>query len=178
MPGWSKTIYLPNGVGINDEANKLKENKTIDILIVGNKNPDLAHQIFLKIKKDNIHVDIIDGWISKKDFQNKLAKSHISVHLPKIVEEHYIPGVEAMMLESLVIIPDCVGNRSYSKHMKTCFITEYSLDGMLIAIEYMLKLNDEEKQNILLNAIKSSEVFLLNKEKSALYKILNFVEKI
>lgn len=168
-----QTIYLPNGVGITEEAEQLKKNKQIDVLVVGNKNPDMAKLIGNKVNKTNLKIDIIDKWISKEEFQKKLALSRISVHCPKAIEEHYIPGVEAMMLDSLVIIPDCVGNRSYSIDKKTCLLSSYDLTGLTAALSTVLEMSDDERNIILRNARESSKVFEIQKEKEQLLKILN-----
>ncbi len=168
-----ETIYLPNGVGINSEALKLQADKKFDLLIVGNKNPALANEIFAKVKHFDLHTEVINGWISKEDFQNKLALSRISMHLPKVVEEHYIPGVEAMMLDSLVIIPDCVGNRSYAKHLETCFVTEYSLVGMLHALQQVLEMDEAKKAQLCINATQASEIFQIQHEHKTLLEILD-----
>lgn len=172
------TIYLPNGVGIDPNAKKLITRKDIDILLVGNKNPLMAHELLSKLKHCNAQVEIIDKWISKTDFQKLLARSKISVHLPKVVEEHYIPGVEALMLDSLLIIPDCVGNRSYSKHLETCYLTEYSVESMIKAIQYMYDISSANKNNILTNAKKASTVFEMKHESKVLKKILKMTSKI
>ncbi len=168
-----KTIYLPNGVGITEEAQNLQSNKKFDLLIVGNKNPSLAREIFSQAKHLDLVIEVIDGWISKEAFQNKLAQSRISMHLPKMVEEHYIPGVEAMMLDSLVIIPDCVGNRSYSQHMKTCVVAEYSLTGMLDALKQVLEMDLITKKQLHFNASKHSELFRIEYEQNTLLEILD-----
>lgn len=172
------TIYLPNGVGIKSTARKLLQSKNIDILLVGNKNPIMAHEILNRLNYPNAKIEIIDRWISKTDFQNLLARSKISVHLPKIVEEHYIPGVEAMMLNSLVIIPDCVGNRSYSKHEDTCYVADYNTDAMTTSIDYVFNMSKEDKLKLITNAKEHSFMFEIEHEAKELEKVLNMTEQI
>lgn len=171
-----ETIFLPNGVGIFDEAKTQVNNKTSDLLIVGNKNPAMARQLLTKINHLNLRIEVIDSWISKKDFQIKLAQSRVSVHLPKVVEEHYIPGVEAMMLDSLVIIPDCVGNRSYSKHMETCYVSEYNVEKMAHSIYAVINLENETIQNLLTAAKVKSKSFTMENEKQVVLDALKLTE--
>jgi hypothetical protein len=171
-----ETIFLPNGVGIFEEAQNLTHKKIYDILIVGNKNPTMASQLLMKLTHLNLKIEVIDGWIGKQEFQIKLAQSHLSVHLPKQVEEHYIPGVEAMMLDSLVIIPDCVGNRSYSKHMETCFVSAYDVESMVNSISSVFNLNTETKKQILNNAKNESTLFSLENESKVILSALKMTE--
>lgn len=172
-----ETIYMPNGVGISDEALTLKNNKTIDVLIVGNKNPDMANQFLSEIKNLNLNIEVINGWISKKEFQMKLAQSKISIHLPKQVEEHYIPGIEAMMLNSFVIIPDCIGNRSYSQDRGTCIITPYDLVGFKTALNHVLTISDNEFKGIVQFAKESTHQYSMEIENESLYKALKLSDK-
>lgn len=172
-----ETVYMPNGVGISDKALTFKNHKTIDVLIVGNKNPSLANQLVNEIKDQNLKVEVIDGWISKKDFQIKLAQSKISIHLPKQVEEHYIPGIEAMMLNSLVIIPDCIGNRSYSINQKTCVMASYDLAGFLTALQYVKSIPVNEFKDIVQCAKKSTHQYSIKIERESLYKALKLSDK-
>jgi hypothetical protein len=172
-----KTIYLPNGVGIFEEAENLKNDKKYDILIVGNKNPIMARELLSEIKHLNVNIEVIDSWISKKEFQIKLAQSHMSVHLPKKIEEHYIPGVEAMMLDSLVIIPDCIGNRSYSKHNETCYISEYNIESMAKTIYSMIDISENLKKQLLKNAKKESKLFTLENERDVILRALKMTTK-
>ncbi len=172
-----ETIFLPNGVGIFEEAHNLKHQKIYDVLIVGNKNPPMANELLAKLNQLNARIEVIDGWISKKEFQIKLAQSHLSVHLPKQVEEHYIPGVEAMMLDSLVIIPDCVGNRSYSKHMETCFVSAYDTESMANAINEVCAMDEAVKNRLIKNAKQESGLFTLENERAVVLKALKMTEQ-
>jgi len=92
------------------------------------------------------------------------------------VEEHYIPGVEAMMLDSLVIIPDCVGNRSYSKHMETCYLTSYDVKSITNSIFALHKLDSSTKKQILKNAKKESELFTLENEREVILQALKLTD--
>ena len=155
----------------------LKNDKKYDILIVGNKNPIMARELLSEIKHLNVNIEVIDSWISKKEFQIKLAQSHMSVHLPKKIEEHYIPGVEAMMLDSLVIIPDCIGNRSYSKHNETCYISEYNIESMAKTIYSMIDISENLKKQLLKNAKKESKLFTLENERDVILRALKMTTK-
>lgn len=175
-----ETIYMPNGVGVSEEASTQKNNKIIDVLIVGNKNTDLANQLFNEIQNLNlnIEVEVINSWISKDEFQIKLAQSKISVHLPKQVEEHYIPGIEAMMLNSFVIIPDCIGNRSYSLDQETCVISPYDLHGFKTALNQVLSLSDDEFNRIVQHAEESTHQYSMAIERVSLYKALKLAVRL
>jgi hypothetical protein len=170
-----KTIYLPNGVYINENVSKLKNDKKIDLLIVGNKNPVLAQQIYSSFKHSSLNLVLLDKWMPKEGFQQMLAESKISVHLPKLVEAHYIPAIEAMMLNSLVVMPDCIGNRTYAKHLNTCYLSDYNLESLVHSIQSALEMQPEITDTIILNAQIESKAYSMNQEKSGLLNILNML---
>lgn len=172
-----ETIYMPNGVGISETALAAKYRKTIDILIVGNKNPGLANKLYKEIKGLDKKIVVINNWISREDFQIKLANSKLSLHLPKKEEVHYIPGIESMMLDSFVIIPDCVGNRSYSRNHETCVIVPYNIAGFKTALDQVLSISSDDFKKIILNAAKSTYQYSMDIERESLYKALKLVNR-
>ncbi|WP_223786933.1 hypothetical protein [Marinicella meishanensis] len=169
------TIYMPNGVGICPTAAQAAQQKTIDVLVVGNKNPCAARAIHEQIKSFAGRVQVIDGWIEKTEFQRLLARSKVSLHLPKQVEEHYIPGIEAMMLESFLIIPDCIGNRSYSLDPACCRVTTYDNDALVQTLKSVLALPPAEFEAVIQAAKSSTAVYAIEAERVALMNAFNLI---
>jgi glycosyltransferase involved in cell wall biosynthesis len=51
-----------------------------------------------------------------------MARARVTVHLPLRREGAYLPALESMALGSLVVCPDCVGNRSFCRDGETCLV--------------------------------------------------------
>lgn len=54
--------------------------------------------------------------------------------LPLESEGFYLPGLEAMALGSLLVMPDCGGSREYARNGENCLMPVRSLDAMAAAV--------------------------------------------
>ena len=50
-------------------------------------------------------------------------------------EGFYLPALEAMALGSLVICPDCIGNRSFCLPGRNCFRPNYDLNSVIDSVQ-------------------------------------------
>lgn len=165
-------FVVPNGLNLREMPPPyFIETKEIDILIVGIKKPRMASDLFDKIinKYNTAKVECIDRLMPRVDFLKKLRSSIITICLPKIEEGFYLPALEAMYYESIVICPDCIGNKSFCIHGVTCLIPtkytlEYILDSLTIAYNYLE--NDKKhilglaKDKVLENSAMEEKLFL------------------
>ncbi len=170
-----KTVYLPNAVEKVHQDNKQWHEKTTEILIVGIKNPEMAVKLAKTLSND-FKLKVVDRWMCKYDFQETLNNSQITIHLPKEIEAHYIPAIESMLYGSIVIIPDCVGNRSYAKHMDTCVMAEYNLESLLKAVKLALSMGVDEKFSMIKKGQLIVEQFSFDKERIRLLDIFNSLD--
>jgi len=108
--------------------------KSIQLYILGKKNPKLAGLIETWAKSQNINVKADLGLVSRADVFNNFASAEVSLVLPNPTEGFFLPGIEAMALSERVIVPDCVGNRGYCQPNTNVTICSYSIDGCKEAI--------------------------------------------
>lgn len=165
-------LYVPNGVYVMQELKSINIVKDIDLLIVGQKNPDMATELMNHLSQLDLKIDCIDYWIDRNEFQNKIAKSKISIHLPKKIEAHYIPAIESMMLNSLVIMPNCIGNETYAKHKKNCIITQYDIESIYNCLKNTLELPSEDLERIITQARRDAQFFNVEREKMRINQAL------
>lgn len=165
-------LYVPNGVHVPPEFQYSKINKEIDVLIIGQKNPIMANQLLGQLSHLDLNVRCLDSWVDKYDFHHNLAKSKISIHLPKKVEAHYIPAIESMMLNSLVIMPNCIGNETYAKHNQNCIITKYDVQSIYGRLKRILDLSSEKFNEIINQARKDAQFFSIEQEKLHINEVI------
>ncbi len=166
-------LYVPNGVSTEGIEFIEDEDKTYDVAVVGQKNPSLAKEIYVNLKRLNLKVILLDNWLSKKEFQERLADVKFTIHLPKAVEAHYIPAIESMMLGSVVIMPHCTGNASYAINLETCLVTEYTLESIVEATVKAQKLNKELLNSIKNRAFHATQLFSMRSERKNIERALN-----
>jgi glycosyltransferase involved in cell wall biosynthesis len=90
--------------------------------------------------------------------------------LPHKTEGFYLPALEAMYLKTLLICPDCIGNRSFCIDAVTCFAPNYITDDIILAVKNGLLLDNKERALLVDKAYEYGQASTLQKERE---KFLN-----
>lgn len=167
---------IPNGIDTTlFPKQKHFHDRTVDFLIVGTKKPELAlkieqqlYELFLDKK-----IKTITDWIPRKDLLDLFSDSKVSVFLPQEKEGFYLPALEGMALKTIVICPDCEGNRSYCKNGLNCIIPSYKLNGIMASIKTAFNMNFTEIKNMIENAYLTSSSHNIDAEHKSFLNILN-----
>jgi glycosyltransferase involved in cell wall biosynthesis len=172
---------IPNGIDTTlFPKQKPYHDRNIDILIVGIKKPDLALQIEQQIcnLKLNKKTHTVTDLIPRKDFLDLLSDSKVAVFLPFDKEGFYLPALEGMALGTIVICPDCLGNRSFCKNGINSIVPFYFVDGIMDSIKTALNMNRNEINNILDSANATSNHHNIDNEHQSFLKILTFANNL
>lgn len=174
---------IPNGVDLESFEKKIPDaQKKIDILILAIKNPELG----LELEKDilnmlnlsNFNILTIINLMPRAKFLSLVIESKICVFLPNYTEGFYLPALEAMALESLVVCPDCIGNRSFCLDQVNCLRPGYDKQSILDAVYKGIMMSSSDRQGIILNAKKIAEKHSLASERESFYSILDNIKNI
>lgn len=167
---------IPNGLETKlFPEQKPYHDRTVDILIVGIKQPDLALKIeqqLCKLKLDK-KIKNLTELIPRKDFLDLLTDSKVTVFLPLDLEGFYLPALEGMALKTFVICPDSKGNRSYCIKDDNCLAPIYTLDGIMDSIKSTLIMELSEINNKLDVANSTINNHNIEIEHQSFLKILN-----
>ncbi len=148
-----------------------------NLLIAGLKQPSLAINLqkYLNIK----NVKVLTNPLPRKDFLNIMNQAKITVFLPSSYNEgFFLPALEGMVLNTIVICPDCVGNRSFCKHDVNCLMPEYNIAGILTMIDIASSMSDSKRQTMLNNAKQTTKQYTLIQEQQNFLNILDNVKNI
>jgi glycosyltransferase involved in cell wall biosynthesis len=190
---------IPNG--LDDNIYKLKKDlrRDIDILIVGNKQPTMARELrgrlcfgrffrqrlvllysllFYLRRHLNKRIKLLYNLLPRQEFLNILGRSKITVFIPNPTEGFFLPALEGMAMETLVICPDCVGNRSFCLDNVNCFRPKYDVLEISKSIHTALNLTDEQKKQMITQGAKTAGKHNLSKERESFLHILNNLPKI
>jgi glycosyltransferase involved in cell wall biosynthesis len=132
-------LVIKNGLDTKDLPAK-KSIKDIKLLIAGYKQPSLAAQVHESLKKSGIEAHLLTRMIMRSDYLSLVARSAITLFLPCQSEGFYLPALEGMGLETLVICPDCIGNREFCLDMQNCISPIYSLEEIVSACHKAIKI--------------------------------------
>lgn len=168
-------FIIPNGIDLNYVRSFIRNrsDRKTDLLIAGLKNPELAFEIAQKIKRPGIRIQCITQNITRDDFLEKVGSSRVTLFLPFAHEGFYLPSLEGMALETLVVCPYFTGNRQLYHDGHNCFNPEYSLDPVLNAIQSALDMPDIEVTRMLHNARQSAFFHNIEEERKMYHHILH-----
>jgi len=164
----------PNGIDIQPLP---EVNHSYDLLIAGLKQPDLAKKLsdFLALK----NIKILTHQLPRTEFLTTINQAKITVFLPSTYDEgFFLPALEGMALNTMVICPDCIGNRSFCKHNFNCLMPDYTFDGLVAMINLALSMPKVNQQIILANAKQTSEKYTIIKERQKFLDILDNISQI
>jgi len=172
---------IPNGIDTTlFPKQKPYHDRNVDILIVGIKKPELALQTEQQIcnLKLNKKTHTLTDLMPRKDFLDLLSDSKVAVFLPFDKEGFYLPALEGMALGTIVICPDCLGNRSFCINGINSLVPFYSVDGIMDSTITAFNMNRNEINNILDSASSTSNQHNIDTEHLSFLEILTLADNL
>jgi len=164
-------ITNTNGIDLTELPTLIE--KDIPLLIAGLKNPVLANEIYGRLMEINIPCRVITQYLPRKDYLSLLARAEVALFLPNNTEGFYLPALEAMYLKTLVICPDCIGNRGFCIDGETCFKPKYNVEKIIQAIKHAFSLSENKQDALLKKGYEISKKATLFSERDAFLHILS-----
>ena len=139
-------VTIPNAVDVGSVRGRSRADRDIDVLVVANKQPDVGRSITSALCATVDRVRLVDRAQPRAAFLDLLGRARVTAFLPNPTEGFYLPALEGMALGTLVVCPDCVGNRSFCLHGENCQRPLYDEASLLAATVAMLSLGAEEAE--------------------------------
>ena len=119
-------------------------NKTTDLYILANKQPELGHKLNTWAKKLGMNTQIHDTTTERNIVHNAMTKARVTVALPHTTEGFYLPGIEGMWASDMVVVPNCVANKEYHHSWSNLLIPEYSLNEIKSSVKHAMNIKGIE----------------------------------
>ena len=119
-------VTIENGVEIGHITATMEPSVRSGVFVAGYKAPDMGRAIAVRLRQ-SVDVDLAEAFVPRDEFFRRVARARLCVLLPHAKEGFYLPALEAMALGTPVIVPDCVGNRSFCLNGLTCLVPEFSV---------------------------------------------------
>ncbi|MEM1319713.1 MAG: hypothetical protein AAGG75_05615 [Bacteroidota bacterium] len=160
-------------------------NKDIDILILGLKQPELARALEqrlqslnrFRLRQLNIVAQLPPKLPTRADFLRLLARAKIVACIPLSVAEgsegFYLPALEGMALECVVVCPHAVGNLDHCLHDYNCIVPEFTLDGLAAGVKTALQLKAPKKRKLIQQGLDTVDKHRIEKERAAFLDLLH-----
>ncbi|MCI4650964.1 hypothetical protein [Phaeodactylibacter sp.] len=163
---------------------------SLDVLIVGLKNPRIAKVLerrlkwhnFLKKDKIKYRIQVPPKLPTRQDFLNLVNQARIVVYLPLTeaqgAEGFYLPALEGMVMEKLVICPYAVGNVDFCIPGETCLQPVYNVRSIFDAIIHAFRMPKAVKAALIRNGKAISSNHQLDRERASLLNLASQADEI
>lgn len=162
----------------------------LDVLIVGLKNPEMAEALYRRLQSRNfwrrrkirLGIQAPPKLPTRQDFLNLVNRARIVAFLPldaeRGAEGFYLPALEGMAMEKLVICPFAVGNIDFCIPGETCLQPEYTENAIFRAILQALEMPERQQQEMIRKGKAASGNHRIEQERKALLDLLHQADEI
>jgi hypothetical protein len=152
----------------------------LDLLVLANKQPERGRTILERLGEElgtAGRTHIVDERSPHAEVIDLIARAAVTVFVPNPKEGFYLPALEGMALRTIVVCPDCIGNRSFCLDRENCFRPAYDEDAIVEAAREALTRRTELRW-MLDNATETARAHDLESERKAFLEILERVEEL
>ena len=122
-------------------------------------------------------MELVDERIPRRDLIRLMSRARVSVLVPNPKEGFYLPALEAMAVGTVVVCPDCIGNRSFCLPGENCFRPEHDEDAIVAAAETALR-EEPGLDELRRRALATAQAHHIAGERTAFLGILDGVEEL
>jgi glycosyl transferase family 1 len=170
---------IPIGLDLDSlPAARPPQERDLDCAILAVKDRPLGRSLARRLKSEGRRVQLIDRLLERAELLDAIARAKVSVHLPAADEGAYLPALESMALGTLVVCPDCVGNRSFCRDGETCAVPDRNEGSLLAATERLLKLAPAAAEAMRLAGHAVAATHALTAERASFLEILDRAEEL
>jgi hypothetical protein len=168
-------ITIPNGLSTDGFPLPACE-RDIEVLICGYKQPDLACRLATKLEASSIKVKCLTKQFARHDYLSLVARAAVTIFLPLQKEGFYLPALEGMALETFVVCPDCVGNRGFCLHEKSCLRPLYDIDSIASAChDGLARIRNGSSVERLAEGLRQVRLHSLSEERRLFLEVLQTI---
>ena len=157
-------VTIANGIDVHEvaESGIAPESR---VFIGGLKNPVAARACADLLASAAAKIDLCDEALPRTEFLRRIRACEVAVLLPDPVEGFFLPALEAMALGSALVVPDCVGARSFCFADGNCLMPQFEPGAMASAALRLLR-DKGLRTRLQLEGRKTAAQFTLERERS------------
>lgn len=166
------TVVIPNGIDVPLIDAAIPHERPVDLLIAGLKQPVLAARAARQLAASGRSIEVLTEQIPREQFLDSMRRARVTLFLPNKDEGFYLPALEAMALGSIVVCPDCVGNRSFCVPGVNAFRPAFQFDDIVRDVERALTLPEPAAAALLNSASDTARRHSLDAERGRFGQVL------
>ena len=169
-------VVIPNGLDLEPLLATDGVEDDVEVLVVALKRPEIGEELETRLRRPDRRVEVLSGHLARPQFLERIRRARTTVFLPNETEGFYLPALEGMALGTLVVCPDCIGNRSFCLPGRNSFRPDYGTDELVRATEEALALSPEQANRMRADARRTAEAHSLLREREAFLDLLRNVD--
>jgi len=171
-------FMIPDGLDLDAVATMADGPvRDIDVLVAANKRPELGRAVAARLRREGRTVELVDQRIPRWELVALMGRARVSVLVPNPKEGFYLPALEGMAAGTVVVVPDCIGNRSFCLPGENCFRPEYDEDAIVAAAETALR-EEPGLAELRARALATAKAHDIADERAAFLDVLDNVEEL
>lgn len=170
-------VTIPCGIDPVELPSPLVQ-KPVEICIAALKNPELGRRLRQRLERAGHGVVLLEGRMSRFRFLEAVNRAQVCVFLPWPTEGFYLPALEGMALNTVVVCPDCVGNREFCVDGENCLMPVYGEEEIFGAIGRALRLSEGEREEMWRRGRETVQAHGLGRERRAFLDLLKNLEQV
>ena len=151
--------------------------RDIEVLVAANKQPALGGAVAAALRGAGHAVHLADTRIPRAELIGLMGRARTSVLIPNPKEGFYLPAVEGMAAGTLVVCPDCIGNRSFCLDGRNCLRPPYE-EGAIVAAAERAARDEDARAAMIAAARETARAHDLAGERRAFLEILDHAEEL
>jgi hypothetical protein len=165
-------VVIPNGVDVPIVFPDASGVRPVDLLIAGLKQPAMATRVAKQLARTGRSIEVLTDPVLRGDFLDAMRRARVALFLPNETEGFYLPALEGMALGTIVVCPDCVGNRSFCIPGVNAFRPPFRFDDLVQATETALTLEEPAAEALRRGAIETVRNYSLAAERQKFHDVL------
>jgi Glycosyl transferases group 1 len=166
-------ITIANGIDLDElPAPAAPAERDVDLLVVATKQPDRGRQLGTHLQHAGRRVKVLDGHVARDELLAAMNRARVTLFLPRSTEGFYLPALEGMAMGTVVVCPDCVGNRSFCLPGVNALRPAYHDNDVLEQVEAALALTATEAARLVTAAGVTAREHDLSIERERFHEVL------
>ena len=172
-------FVIPNAIDLAELPEPIPNpEKPVELLIAAPKEPRLGLELARQLERLGRPCDLLTTRLPRAEFLQRINQAQVTLFLPHRSEGFYLPALEGMALDTVVVCPDCQGNRSFCLPGSNAFRPSYTSAAILAAVEDARSASAAEKRSMLDQARATVAQHDLRNEREAFLQILENLPQI
>jgi hypothetical protein len=165
-------VVIPNGIDVPIIASDTPRERPVDLLVAGLKQPAMATRAARQLARTGRSIEVLTDPVLRGDFLDSMRRARVTLFLPNETEGFYLPALEGMALGTIIVCPDCVGNRSFCIPGVNAFRPAFQFDDLVEDTETALTLEEPAAEALRRGAIETVANYSLDAERQRFHEVL------